>query len=425
MNSRIFVYEIKSIVSRILTYLLIKTRVYTFYQKVIVLILRHRVKTNRPINIVFIATNSSQWKYQSLYNRFQNDNRFNPIIILVPVRMRENEQDYIDMRNFFESNNVEYIDYEKLEESKKNIRKYFKPDILFYVQPYYHIYDKRIDSHSFKDKLIIYAPYCIQAYKFDWGYNLEFHEYAWKLFYNSQNNKEYAIKYALNKGKNVNVVGYLTSDVFFNRKISDVWKSQKTIKKKVIWTPHHSIFSDSSLNQSSFLQMSEFMLDIADEYKDIIQFSFKPHPELKRILSSYESWGEQKTNDYYLEWESRENTQYDYGEFYDLFLTSDALINDSASFSVEYLYTKKPAINCYKDLNVAVDNMMEIGSEAVRVQYYGTSKEQIKNFLESVVLEGNDPKKILRDYYYDKYLLPPNKSLVVDNIYQTILSEFQ
>lgn len=395
------------------------TRLNDLYQWCYVRYLRHQDK----VNVVFVATLLSQWKYQRVYELLKADSRFNAIILLAPMRHYENSEDYVAMKRMLDSNGVDYVDWEKLSEKDKNIRKSLRPDVMFYVQPYYHMYDKRVDSHSFKDKLICYSFYAFPLYDLDFPYSMELHERAWKLFYVTNHDLEMANKYALNRGRNVEIVGYLNSDVYQCHKAVDIWKPQSSKKKRVIWSPHFSITADSELNQSNFFDMADFMVRIAEDYRDSIQFAFKPHPKLKRELYLHPEWGKAKTDAYYELWDNMPNTQYNNGDFFDIFMTSDGMINDSGSFTAEYIYTLKPAINTYLDLECTKHNMSIVGLEAIDVQYYGQTEQDIRSFLSGVILQGLDSKKQERQDFYDEYLKPTNGQLVAENIYQSIKRE--
>ena len=117
------------------------------------------LKRKKQINVVFVVSFLSQWKYQPLYELIKKNPLFNATILVAPMRHHEQSPDFLGLKKKFDAERVEYLDFELLPESKKNIRKSLKPDLLFYIQPYYHIYDKRVDSHSFKDKLICYTFY--------------------------------------------------------------------------------------------------------------------------------------------------------------------------------------------------------------------------------------------------------------------------
>ena len=48
------------------------------------------------------------------------------------------------------------------------------------------------------------------------------------------------------------------------------------------------------------------------------------------------------------EWESLSNAQLETGKYVDLFMTSDAMIHDCGSFTIEYHYTLKPVMYLVK-----------------------------------------------------------------------------
>ena len=379
-----------------------------------------RLGQKEIINVVFIATFSSQWKYDDLYRRFEHHPRFNPIIILIPMRHFEQAPDFANMRAHLQQEGFSYLDFMQVSEEEKNIRETLNPDILFYPQPYYHIYDKRVDSHSFKDKLICYSFYSFQDYALDWNYNLEFHERAWKIFHNTTCDLSMSKKYALNKGRNVVITGYLNADKYRYSRPVDVWKPQPVKKKRVIWSPHFSITPDSALYQGNFPVMAEMMVRLAEKYSKTVQFALKPHPNLLRQLYLHPEWGQEKADAYYQLWRDMPNTQIVDGTFYDLFLTSDGMINDSGSFTVEYLYTKNPAINCFRDINDTYQKMTYVGQKAVDIQYKMKDLADVERFVQEVIVEGKDEKNEERKDFYMEFLMPPDDAPVVDNIFNEI-----
>ena len=98
------------------------------------------------------------------------------------------------------------------------------------------------------------------------------------------------------------------------------------------------------------------------------------------------------------------------------------MIHDCGSFSVEYLFTRKPVLFTTQDLAAVTKNQNDIGREAVFSHYQGATKEDICSFVEDVVLGGSDPMKAQREAYYDKYLRPPGGRSVAENIYREILT---
>ena len=161
------------------------------------------------------------------------------------------------------------------------------------------------------------------------------------------------------------------------------------------------------------------MLKLANKYKDKIEIAFKPHPLLKPALYSISEWGKERTDAYYQLWAIGENTTLHENEYVNLFRSSDAIINDSASFTIEYLYTKNPALYLNNYDRTPICN--EVGKAAFDVHYHATTPDAIEEFILKVVINGEDTLKEQRECFYNTYLLPPNKSSVAENIVNEII----
>jgi hypothetical protein len=118
------------------------------------------------------------------------------------------------------------------------------------------------------------------------------------------------------------------------------------------------------------------------------------------------------------------NTQLETGGFIDLFMTSDAMIHDSASFSVEYHYSGNPVLYIAENFEQQVAEKGELGKLALRQHYVGKCEEDIIHFIEEVVLNGNDSMKASRRGFYEQYLLPPNGKTVAENTMDVFLKTF-
>ena len=256
-----------------------------------------------------------------------------------------------------------------------------------------------------------------------WSYDQPLHNYAWKLFYPTELHRKDAQAFALNRGRNIEVVGYPNADHFLRGGFDDVWKPQNRTKKRVIWAPHFTI-KPGYVSQSNFLWMADFMLSVAKKYSDKIQFVFKPHPLLFSELCKHAKWGEEKTKQYYDEWQSGENTQLESGTFIDLFMTSDAMIHDSGSFCVEYHYSGNPVMYVARNFEEQVAEKGEFGQLAMRQHYVGKDEEDIIRFIEKTVLHGDDPKKDARKRFLEQYLTPPHGKTVTENTMDILLKAF-
>ena len=140
---------------------------------------------------------------------------------------------------------------------------------------------------------------------------------------------------------------------------------------------------------------------------------------LRHALYHDPEWGQEKTDAYYRQWETMENTQLETGEYVDLFLQSDAMIHDSGSFILEYLLVDKPALYLVKEGPRPEFNEQTIA--AIDSHYHGASGEDIKLFIKDVVLGGMDAKQKARRRVVDTYLRPPHGKSAAENIIDALL----
>jgi len=372
----------------------------------------HDLRQKEQLTVVFFLQNSSIWKYDKLYRKLKASQRYQTYVVVSPynVHLNYDKQECLNVMKkamaFAEEQGYDPIcayDFEK--KRWRNIRKELQPDIVFFSKPYkdtrpaYHLY-------RFQDKLTLYAPYgicCIDIYRIN--YNLPFNNLLWRFLVETDYQKGFAEQYSLCKGDNTLVVGAIGSEQLVDPHYhpTDVWKPQDRPKKRVIWAPHHTV--DYLFNFSNFLNYCEPMLELAEKYQDQIQFAFKPHPVLKFKLINL--WGKEKTEQYYQRWATLPNTQLEEGYYNDLFLSSDALIHDCASFTAEYLYTKKPVLFMVRDPEVE-KHWNPFGKRCFEQHYHAKTIEEVEHFLTDTVLEGNDPMREGRETFFHQYLYDGN-----------------
>ena len=92
------------------------------------------------------------------------------------------------------------------------------------------------------------------------------------------------------------------------------------------------------------------------------------------------------------------------GDFVDLFRGSDAIIHDSGSFLVDYMYVQKPALFVTNKLQMMLDEADDFAKQVYDCYYIGKDCEEILAFVENTVLSGNDPLKEKRKYIFEHYL---------------------
>lgn len=383
------------------------------------------IEKKNNATVLFLVSNLSMWRCQNLYNLLSGDERFTPHIAIVPFSTYSEEQKESNLnllRDYFSDLQVPFWDLSAMHDPFSFVQNEIAPDILFFPQPFSGVIGKDLDFSLFEKKLLCYSPYGINTFEQPWIFNLRFSNVAWKLYFPSDVDRVCAKKYAYNKGRNMVIVGSTTADRYSVDSLPEgIWKESGAGKKKIIWAPHFSINEDGYLHRASFLTLAEPMLRLCEKYRDTIQFAFKPHPRLVSELYKHPDWGPLKTDTYFAEWSRHENTQLETGGFIDLFLTSDGMIHDCGSFTAEYHYTGKPALFITDDKGSIEEMMTGLGKAALNAHYFGKTIEDIEEFLDHVILKGEDPKKHDREEFHDTYLLPPHGRNAAENIYEDLL----
>ena len=388
-----------------------------------------KLKGKKCLEVAFFVPIPGMWKTDELFLLMQKSPNYHPFIVIYPYSVyKEFEKEEImrvieRTKSFFDEKGYEYIiPYDKEKDKWLDIKKVHRPDIVFFSSPYKDTYPKYF-IYNYRDTLTCYIPYGFCSLKLNnTNYNMVFHNLVGIYMLETDVHRSLAIKYSRNNGANTVTTGYPATEIFMRDDYTpkDIWKPQATLKKKVIYAPHHSIDNDNY--PSVFLETCEDMLRLAEKYSDKIQFVFKPHQLLKFKLQQI--WGVDKTNEYYRHWDALENAQLVSDGYVDLFLTSDAMIHDSGSFTTEYLFTKKPVMYlCRKDADME-EKFNEFGVGSFNCHYHGQTAEDVERFLQEVVLDGNDPMKEQREQFFDTYLKPTDGLLpsqkIIDVIEQTI-----
>ncbi|GAA4781497.1 CDP-glycerol glycerophosphotransferase family protein [Olivibacter ginsenosidimutans] len=372
-----------------------------------------RLQRKDKIKVAFFVVHASVWKLDELYRLMEADERFEPIIVIIPYVVFGDEQMRADMDlgyTLFATKGYRVVKtFNEKTNSWLNVKEAIQPDIIFYTNPHELTKPAYYIDH-FPDVLSCYVQYSFHiTHLHEMQYNQLFHNILWRAFYETDMHLGFAQQYAANRGSNVAVVGYAGTDVFLQsaEHKTDPWKIKNPAVKRIIWAPHHTIDDDKSfLSYSSFLVYADFFLQLADQYADKLQLAFKPHPILRPKLSDPHVWGKKKTDAYYAQWEQGTNTHLFEADYVDLFKTSDALIHDSASFLVEYLYLHKPTLYTLRDERVT-DRFNGFGKLAFHVHEHANSEQDIIYFIQHTVLQGNDVKEEERKQFFNRYLIPP------------------
>ena len=180
------------------------------------------------------------------------------------------------------------------------------------------------------------------------------------------------------------------------------WKMCAKDAKRIIWSPHWTINQNNCF--STFLLNYKFFYEYAKTHQATTSWVIKPHPNL---LSSCVCEGgfnsSEEAKEYFEAWDRLPNAKLVLGgDYSDLFKTSDAMINDSASFMVEYQYVHKPML--YLEREGEVYNDFGYRVKELLYAVHGDDYKGIENFISNVVIGGNDIMKEERESFFAQEL---------------------
>lgn len=373
-----------------------------------------QIQKKDKIRVLFVLAELGTWKTEELYLAMKKHERFESLIGI--TESQEVPGSKPALKNYLEQKNYDYIDLDALSNGIEKI----KPDFLFYYKPYDGSYPIR---HIFKyhlSSLPITICYGFNTMSTRLYTSWQICDYSWAVFVENETILQLNKALLGKKANNVRVTGLPMQDFLClpKQNFKSPWHDTKN-RKHIIYAPHHSFkgTNGTGIEYATFIEFGEFMLKMAEKYKDKVYWAFKPHPTLYPKL--LKKWGKERTDAYYAKWRDMENSQVELGGYVDLFKYSDAMIHDCSSFTIEYHYTKNPVM--YLDLGgVKTDELNKFSLEAFNLSYKGHSEGDIEQFIINVI-HGKDDLFDARAKFYNTELLPPNGKTASENIINTIL----
>ncbi len=378
-----------------------------------------RIRRKEQIRVLFVLNTLSMWKSEALYREMLDHPRFQPILFVCPtweVDDTDNIVRYLTSKGY---------EYKLIKEGYENIdlQTEFRPDVIFYQKPYEGAVSPNLAWSKNRDSLICYVNYGFHGVDEDWSRNTPMLNSAWQIYHENQLTAEASAALMENGGKNLVVTGLPIQDDLAGvgaEDTSDPWRPTDGNKKRIIWAPHHSIDPENWLQLATFTEYAFYMLAMASKYSDKVQWAFKPHPLLKPKLDKY--WGKEKADEYYAKWADMSNSQIETGRYAGLFRHSDAMIHDCGSFTVEYIYSGKPAMYLIRDKEQVEKGLNEFQKGALHLHYPGYNQSDIETFIQNIINEV-DPLNGQREDFISTYLTPPGGQTASTNILHAILGK--
>lgn len=375
---------------------------YGYYKKI--KNIRIKLQSTGKIKVGFILVFNSVFPTMPVFEEMLDSQYFDPYIIVVPNTSRSHQY---QMDIFHEATTAleqQYpgriiYGYEEKTDSYYDLKDEYS--IIFFCNPYPNLVHKLHYLDYFLDKnvLTVYMNYGFAALSF-WNevIHSDFYNKVWLACVESPMNLSYLKKHSRIFGINGVVTGYLKMD-----KLATIMPTPR-LRKRIIISPHHTVWGWKTLNISNFLKYYNFFLELPRIYPDI-DFVFRPHPLLFPNLLAHNIWTNEQINNYLIQLESNPNAIYDHsGDYMEQFANSDAMIHDCGSFIGEYLYTEKPCCYMLKSEKQTQDGLLPLGQACIDNYYKAFSQDDILKFIDNVVIKGKDPLKEKRFFFVQSEL---------------------
>ena len=388
----------------------------TIYQSIINTIYsenQKRIATQETISIVFIVEYFETWGGKDLYFLLKENPKFD-VQVCVALNTVLGKNQYDKFANTYSSllesgiTPISSFNPDTLTHLTWN-EMGLDPDLVFIPDPYVN---QSGDMNIFNitiDKLCLYIPYAFDVIDSEdhshllLQFDLPVHNIVWKRFAPAQISMKYAQEYSFIGNSNMVFSGYPKMDTLLMKKhtydASMIWKIPEgqtpDSVKKIIYAPHHSLPGTSKILLATFMENWKFMYSLAKN-NPTISWIIRPHPQLGNRCERAGLMSEADYQNYLSMWNSLPNAKVcQYGGYFDIFETSDAMIMDCGSFLAEYLYVNKPLLFLLTEHTT----FNPLGQECINCYEtaMGNDFNAIEKFVNSIKNNEADPKSQLRE----------------------------
>ena len=364
-----------------------------------------KIDNNEVLNVVFVVQYIPGWnKLEPIYSKMQKDQRFNPIIVCVPLNIQNHillDDNGNDTYKYFIEHGYKAIDA-LLDDGSWFDLKQLKPDYLFHSRPYNAFMPRCYTS----DRIVRYALICNVLYGASVTtdmravtLNNEYFRDVFCFFASDVSEKIYYEK-RFRMGCSCEIQKcYPFGAIGLEQMLkSKSIQKNNTFCKTVIWTPRWS--TDPKIGGSNFFNYKDFILSFAKKNEDIL-FVFRPHPLMFGHFIKTGEMAVSEVKEFKKICEQEHKLILDESkEYSDTFWNSDILISDVSSIVTEYFITQKPIIYCHSHINYEYSEPSKAMIESCYEAFNEHDLEKaLVNLLNNVDEKRNDRKEIITKYF--------------------------
>ena len=360
-----------------------------------------KVKSGGRVKVVFFVSAASMFPARPLFEVMLRDAAFDPYVCVIPdlrwrdgAFIRDMEACEVELRTIIPEGRLIIVRPDEFGLWPDVLS---DADIACYPSPY------ELSSFRYNPRYSVgrgFLPICV-----NYGYYRSVYDrhvmggqsyaYMWKAFFECEDTlAEYRVHSAIG-GTNGDLVGYIKMD-----RLADI-NPASHLRKRILIAPHHSVDGGTNkmLSLSNFARYADFFLRLPDRYPDI-DFVFRPHPFLFKVLLDRGIWSPEKVAAYQSELRAKANVIWsDGGDYFTEFAESDGCIQDCGSYLVEYFYTGKPCCYMLKSPDDISRKFAPLGQKCLDNCYQAYDILDIDKFITEVIVGGRDKKADSRQVF--------------------------
>ncbi len=360
-----------------------------------------KIRRGEKARAVFFVSNASMFPARPLFDAMLADDAFDPHVVVIPdLRWHDGgesaamEECRARLEGTVPEGRLSVAEKDEFDIWEDVLE---EADIVCYPSPY------ELSSFRYNPRYAVgrgFLPMCANYGYFRSVYDREVmggqsYAYMWKAFFECEATAMEYREHSAIGGTNVDVVGYIKMD----RLASVV--PERHQRKRVLVALHHSVEggTNKTLSLANFVRYADFFMALPDRHPEI-DFVFRPHPFLFKVMARSDQWGKTRTERYVAELKAKPNVIWsDGGDYFREFAESDACIQDCGSYLVEYFYTKKPCCYMLHSPDDIDAKFAPLGKDCLANCYLAYDTAAIERFVSDVVVAGDDPKKPSREAF--------------------------
>ena len=362
---------------------------------------REKLRAGKKLRVLFLVSNCSKWKAQSLYEAMVKSREFDPLLAVTycddETHLSDDElQARIDADiGYYERLGDKWVMACDVKTRKVFDLRQFEPDLVFFPVPWGLMGEQRVEKVA-RHALTCYIPYALECFdqakrksrRFDFNHMANFQLLLWLFTLVSDKYAEYtkSAHFGFEWAGRVVGLGHTALDPFAQN------QGEEMNGELVIFAPHFSFPWNGVvpiMNHSTFHWSGKPMLEYAKAHPEI-KWAFKPHPLLRGRLIENGFMTREEVDAYYRDWEKIGLACYD-GGYANLFKRSRVLITDSGSFLLEYMAIGRPLIRLEPvDFNM---RFSQVFARVLNSFYTCRNLDEMYAALKLVVEDRQDPRR--------------------------------